>query len=315
MYLIINPKSGNGKTKKKWEKQIKPLLDEKNIKYDFIFTEYQNHATEITQNIIKDENFIVAVGGDGTFNEVSNGFFKNEQLINPDCILGLISSGTGSDTIKTLGHSKEIEDAIAILENGIVKKIDLGLVRFKNFEDEMISRYFINVADVGLGGDVVDRVNKTTKILGGKFSFLWGSIKGILRHKKVKSTIIFDDREDDKYECDLNLLAIGNGQYFGGGMWICPNAINDDGLFDVISIQDAGRWKLLTNIGKIYDGSHLNMPECTEHPKAKKIQVQSEKPIFLDLDGEQVGTTDCEFTILPKIISIKTSKEPQVAPD
>ena len=305
MYLIINPKSGNGKTKKRWENKIKPLLDSKNMDYEFQFTEYQNHATEICKTAIeKGNDFIVAIGGDGTFNEVVNGFFENKKLINPKVVFGLISSGTGSDTIKTLGHSEEFEEAIDILENGVTKKIDVGLAIFQNFENKKESRYFINVADVGLGGDVVDRVNKTTKVFGGKVSFYIGAIRGILHHKKVKSKIFFNS--ENQHECDLNLVAIANGKYFGGGMMIAPNAENDDGFFDVVSVQDAGRWKLLTNIGKIYKGKHLELPEAIEHPRSKNVVVESEEPIFLDLDGEQVGTTDCEFSIIPKILSIKT---------
>ncbi|MBD3228993.1 MAG: YegS/Rv2252/BmrU family lipid kinase [Candidatus Lokiarchaeota archaeon] len=312
MFIIINPKSGNGKTEKRWKNIIQPLLDSKDFKYEFEITEYQNHATEIARERVKaGEDYIVAVGGDGTFNEVVNGFFENNELINPDVILGLVSSGTGSDTIKTLGHSKEFEDAVDILKNGIDKKVDIGLARYKNFEGEPESRYFINVGDVGLGGDVVDRVNKTTKIFGGKVSFLIGAIRGILHHKKVNSKIIIGEKEDQEYECDLNLVAVGIGQYFGGGMWICPNAINDDGLFDIVTIQDAGRWKLLTNIGKIYDGKHLEMPEAKEHPRAKRVKVEAQEPLFLDLDGEQVGTTDVEFTIIPQAVLIKTIKENQ----
>jgi len=308
MYLVINPKSGNGKTKKRWEKRIKPLLDEMKIDYDFKFTEYQLHAIEITRDAIKNGNdFIVAVGGDGTFNEVINGFFEHDKLINENCVFGIISSGTGADTIKTLGHPKDLEETINILKNGVIKKVDIGLAKFNNFDGELSSRFFLNIADVGLGGDVVDKVNKTTKIFGGKISFYIGSIRGIIHHKKVKTKLIFDET-NEIYECDLNLAVFAIGKFFGGGMMVAPDAINDDGFFDVVTAQDMGRWRLFRNISKMYSGKHLELPEVKVHSRCRKVKVESKTPIFLDLDGEQVGTTSCEFTIFPKILPLKTIK-------
>ncbi len=310
MFFVVNPKSANGKTKERWEKEIIPLLSSNKIEYDFKLTEYQNHATEIVREKIKTgETFIVVVSGDGTFNEAVNGFFENNENISPDCVLGFISSGTGSDVIKTLGHTKDFQEQIEILKTGIIKKIDVGIAKYIDFDGNEAKRYFFNVGDVGLGGDVVERVNKATKRLGGKMSFLIGSIKGILHHKRVKTTLIIDDDEANKFECELNLGVVGNFRYFGGGMMCCPDAINDDGLFDVISAHDMGRFKLLRSIGKLYSGEHINLETVTVHPRAKKVKITSETPIFLDLDGEQVGTTPVEFNIIPKVLSIKTIKK------
>ena len=307
MFFVVNPKSANGKTEKRWEEEIVPILKSDNIEYKLQFTEYQNHATEIVREKIKNgESFIVIVGGDGTFNEAANGFFENGQSINPDCVLGFISSGTGSDVIKTLGHSKDFAEQIEILKTGIVKKIDVGIAKYVDFDGNDATRLFFNVGDVGLGGDVVDRVNRTTKRLGGKMSFLVGAIRGIIHHKAINSTIIVDDDEANKVEGPLNLMAVGNFKYFGGGMKVCPEAIYDDGLFDVVSAHGMGRFKLLRSIGKLYSGEHIKMETVTVHPRAKKVKVSSESPAFLDLDGEQVGTTPVEFTIIPKALSIKT---------
>ncbi|MHA1143672.1 MAG: diacylglycerol/lipid kinase family protein [Candidatus Helarchaeota archaeon] len=307
MHLIINPKSGNGRTEKRWSKEIQPLLDEAGLKYSFEMTEYQNHATELTRIAIKNgEKYIIAVGGDGTFSEVVNGFFEHNELINQDCVLGLISSGTGSDSIRTLGHERDFPSQIEILKSGIVKKIDLVKAKYKDFDGNDTTRIGFNVLDVGLGGDVVDRVNRTTKVFGGKFSFLIGSIRGILHHKPTRVRLIFDDNEENAYECNANLVVIGNGKYFGGGMMACPHAINDDGLLDILTAEGLSRMQLLKNIGKLYSGEHLGVPGIREHPRCKKVRIEAETPIFLDIDGEQVGTTDCEFQILPKILNLKT---------
>lgn len=311
MHFIINPKSGNGRTKKRWNNTIKPLLDELGFEYTFESTEYQNHATELARAATKNkEDFIVAVGGDGTFSEVVNGFFENGEMITPNCTLGIVSSGTGSDTIRTLGHDKEFAIQLDVLKNGIVKNIDLVKAKFKDFEGNDAIRIGMNVLDVGLGGDVVYRVNKTTKVFGGKITFYIGSIRGILHHKPIPVKIIIDDNKDDEYVCDANLIAIGNMKYFGGGMMVCPNAIYDDGLLDVITAEGMSRMKLLKNIGKLYSGEHLNLEGVTQFPRCKKVRIEASKSMFVDIDGEQVGTTDCEFQVLPQVLKFKTIQPP-----
>ena len=307
LLFIINPKAANGKTEKKWYKEIQPLLNIKDLDYDHVFTEWQNHATDLAREAIKNgEDYIIAVGGDGTFSEVANGFFENFKLINPDCIFGVVPSGTGSDFIKTAEIPKMLTDAVNILEGGVVQKQDVGIAHFTNLEGNPDSRCFINVADTGLGGDVVDRVNRTTKRLGGKMSFLIGSIRGIMHHHKSQTQLILDDEAANAYDYNANMTCVCIGKYFGGGMMISPNSDPTDGLFDVITIQDASRWKLLRNIGKIYDGSHLEMPETKEHALCKRVKLTSEDPVFLDLDGEQVGKGDAfEFELIPTCLPVK----------
>ncbi|NVM53074.1 MAG: diacylglycerol kinase family lipid kinase [Candidatus Helarchaeota archaeon] len=316
MLFIINPKAANKKAEKKWYKEIEPILEFKGMEYHCIFTEYPNHATELAKAAIKEgeEKFIVAVGGDGTFNEVANGLFENNQPIDPQCILGVISCGTGSDFIKTAEIPKLFTDAVNILESGEIQRQDVGIARFTDFEGNPSTRLFINVADTGLGGDVVNRVNRTTKRLGGKMTFLIGSIRGIIHHHKAETRIILDNNEATAYEFNANMTCVCIGKYFGGGMMISPNSISTDGLFNIITIQDASRWKLLRNIGKIYDGSHLKMPEVIEHPLCKKIQVISEDPVFLDLDGEQVTKAETfEFEIIPKSLPVKIGKSEELS--
>ncbi len=310
MFFVINPKSANGKTEKRWYNEIEPLLKLKEIEYHHVFSEWPNHATELAREAIKaGERFIIAVGGDGTFNEVANGFFEDFKPINPECTFGVISSGTGSDFIKTAEIPKLCTDALNILLSGEVQKQDIGIARFTDLEGNPKSRLFINVADTGLGGDVVERVNRTTKRLGGKFSFLIGSIRGIMHHHKAQTRLILDDNEASAYEYNANLTCICIGKYFGGGMMISPNSISTDGLFNIITIQDASRWKLLFNIGKVYKGEHLEMEESKEHTLAKKVKILSEDPVFLDLDGEQVGKGETfEFEILPNSLPVKIGK-------
>lgn len=300
--VVVNPNSANQKTLKEW--QDISLEIKKNIPdFDYVFTHFPHHATILTRQALKDGyEMIVAVGGDGTNNEVINGFFEDEKLINPEAIFATISRGTGCDLIKTLGIPKDYRLSSQALSGAATKKIDLGKMEFIDYEGRRLFRYFINIADFGMGGETVNRVNHTTKAFGGFASFLWGTLvtSFTFRNKKVRIKI------DDKFEKELTIknVVIANGCYFGGGMCIAPRALMDDGQFEIVIIGDVRNLQGIPFMRKIYRG------ELIEHPKVfylqgQYVEAESEEKVLLDIDGEQPGTLPAKFQIIPKIINVK----------
>lgn len=297
--LIVNPKSSNGKTQNELP-YIERYINS-SFEYEIFFTKEKKHAISLTQDCLKN-NFerIIAVGGDGTFNEVVNGFFENQKMINENAKLGFIPSGTGSDFIKTLNIPKNYKDSIDIIKKNNYKKIDVGLVNFLVNNDKKY-RYFINISDVGIGGEVVDRVNKTTKIFGGFISFLTATLKTVLEYENKKVKIIIDDNEE--LELKINNIVVGNGQYFGGGMRILPSANPFDSYFDIAIIGDINKIEFFLNVPKVYSGKHIYDKNITFR-KAKNIKVFSDEKIKLDIDGEQEGFCPVEFQIIHESINI-----------
>ncbi|GIW21682.1 MAG: lipid kinase [Candidatus Sericytochromatia bacterium] len=297
--LIVNPKSSNGKTEKDLpyiRKYLGSLFD-----YEIFITEKKKHAITLTQECLKN-NFqrIIAIGGDGTFNEVVNGFFENQKLINENAILGFIPSGTGSDLIKTLNIPKYYKDAIDIININHYKKIDIGLVYFSE-NNQKKYRYFINIADVGIGGEVVDKVNKKSKVLGGFISFLISTLQTVVEYENKRVKIIIDDKEE--IEQKINNIVIGNGKFFGGGMKILPSANPFDSYFDIVIIGDINKLDFFLNIPKVYFGKHIYDKNLI-FKKAKNIKVFSDEKIKIDIDGEQEGFCPAEFTIIPNILNV-----------
>ncbi|WP_407308814.1 diacylglycerol/lipid kinase family protein [Desulfosporosinus sp. SB140] len=299
-YAVVNPHSAGGCTGKRWPEFLK-RLEHEGYSVEFEYTSGPGDATDLTRKILQaGYKHIISVGGDGTMNEVVNGFFSDGHLINSNADLALLSHGTGGDFIRSLMMPKGIEGFLKILRQGYKRSIDVGEVQFKS-ESEQAQRYFLNVADVGLGGETVARVNQQNKLLGGKLSFLLGAILSILHYRNKNMVCVIDGK--DRIEGRLNSIMVANGRYFGGGMMIAPNAEIDDGFFDVIILGDFSTWTLLKHLPKIYRGEHLKIPGVTER-RGGSVAISSEEKALLDIDGEQPGQAPVTFIIHRKLLQL-----------
>lgn len=280
------------------------MLEAAGLQAEAHFTEGPGHATRlVAEGIRAGHRFIVAVGGDGTLNEAVNGFFDPEgQAIAPDAELGVLCRGTGCDFIKSMGIPRSEELAIQRLVSGVSRPIDVGRVQFQSASGQESIRYFLNIAEAGLGGAVVARVERTSKRLGGFASFLMGTLATFAAYRNRPMTLRFDDGPAETLVAAN--LVVGNGRYFGGGMCILPEAELDDGFFDVLLMGDFTRRELFGNIAKVYRGRHLTHPKV-RHLRARKITVSSPEPLLLDVDGEQPGLGPATFTLLPRAIRVR----------
>lgn len=298
---VVNPMSANGRTARRWnsyEKSLRSIFDD----FDFKFTTAPMEATKITREAInKGYEFIISVGGDGTLNEVVNGFFSEGRVISEKALLGVISTGTGSDFIKTIGFPKNLEDIETRFKKLQTRKSDIGVVRFFSHTGNEVSRYFINIADFGIGGETVDRVNRTTKAFGGFASFLWGTITTLFRYKNKPVKIKIDNREIIEQKIFAGVVA--NGRFFGGGMMIAPSAQLDDGLFDIVIVGDITKSQIIKYGGKIYTGGHINMPGVKVF-RGRVVEAESSERVLLDIDGEQPGVLPARFEIIPSAINV-----------
>jgi diacylglycerol kinase (ATP) len=300
--LIVNPRSANGTTGKNWTRIDQEIRRGLKTDLEVRFTERQDHATTLASEAIREGyERVVAVGGDGTINEVMNGFFEKGKLINPNAVLAVMSIGTGSDFVKTLEFPTTPFEAAERIRLGRVLTIDLGKCTFASLDGEQRSRFFINIADFGSGGAVVDKVNRTTKILGGQISFLWGILTTLPMYKnKLTKYRVDDGPEEEKV---LNTFIVANGRYYGGGLKPAPNAELDDGVFDIVSIGDVGFLEAVSSLGKFRKGTYLEIPKVT-FSRGKNVVASSEEPQLVEMEGEVVGRLPARFEMLPKAMKI-----------
>ncbi|MCF8218577.1 MAG: diacylglycerol kinase family lipid kinase [Bacteroidales bacterium] len=303
-YVIINPNAGSRKGEQDWP-AIRDLLISRGLKFEYTFSEYHKHAISLASRAIENGyRHLLAVGGDGTINEIVNGIFKQAVVSTTDIILGVLTIGTGNDWGRMFDIPMDYEKAIDIISAEKVFYQDVGLVQYKNGSGSDY-RYFINIAGIGFDAIVAKKTN-SLKALGksNSFSYLTSLFSSLLKYKHHKSEIIVDESKH-KLNTSLFSMNVGICQYNGGGMKQVPNAIPDDGLFDLTIISKVRKFSVFRHLQKIYRGTHLSLPYVKSF-QAKTVIITSNSPINLEVDGESLGHTPMEFSIIPSGIKVIT---------
>jgi YegS/Rv2252/BmrU family lipid kinase len=299
--FVINPTSDGGKTGREWP-QIASEARSRGLEVAERVTQGPGHASAIVREAIAaGEELIVAVGGDGTVNEVVNGFADDGGTpLETPARLGVIERGTGCDFIRTYGIPKRTRDAVALLTAHTTRRIDLGRARFTGYRGAEELRMYANAASCGMTGDVAARANRTTKRFGGTAGFLYATAAAFTRWQNVPFEIELDG---ERQELVANNVICANGRYLGGGMKLTPDAAQDDGLLDVLVIGDVGKVDLALNVGRLYRGTISRHPKVAAM-RAARIACTPERPLPVEIDGEQPGLTPVVFDVAPSAVSL-----------
>ncbi|MBL7165893.1 MAG: diacylglycerol kinase family lipid kinase [Dehalococcoidales bacterium] len=295
--LIVNPIAGAGRTLKKWP-HISDLLKSIGLRFEHDITEAPKHAIELARAAVrKGYELVVCVGGDGTINEVVNGLYDSGAI--KDVTLGIISTGTGSDYIRTIGIPPRYEDSCQRLLNPTKLQVDIGVVEYTSNSDQL-KRLFVNFAGLGFDAEVVRSTTQKYKALGGMPAYLLGLLTTLLCYKNRDITLKLDGQVQEKRVCSV---VASNGKYGGGSMLMAPDADPSDGLFDVLTIDDLSKPDLLWSLPRIYKGTHLTHPKVTM-TRAREVEIEARQRIFLQADGELLGEAPARFSLLPSALNI-----------
>jgi len=298
---VVNPRAANGRAGRH-ARRLERFLRAAGLEYANRFTRGPNDATRITRDSINaGAEVVLSIGGDGTLNEVVNGFMRADAAARLKAALAIAPVGTGIDFSRTVQQSSIPADILARLRRDRTKAIDVGLVEYANFDEQPESRYFVNIAEFGSGGAVVDKVNHTTKVFGGRVSFLLAILATMPRYRNKRVEYTLDDGTSGVGI--VNNFIVANGRYFGGGLLPAPRAELDDGLFDTIVIGDLD-WKTIRrHLKDLRRGTHLDIPGVTFH-RAREVRTVSRERALLDLDGELVGVDPSRFLCLPRAVKL-----------
>ncbi|MBW1689597.1 MAG: diacylglycerol kinase family lipid kinase [Deltaproteobacteria bacterium] len=301
--FIVNPNAAMGTVEREWPR-IRDLAKHRLGEFQAFLTAGPRHATTLTRRALQQgSEVVICVGGDGTLNEVVNGFMGEDGPLRPEAMLGFIPRGTGCDFIKTIPLPKAPETALDIIKDFHARHIDLGRISYRDRHGNPSLRYFHNVTSFGLGGEVDDRVNRTTKAFGGFVSFIWATLISILIYDKKRIHLKVDEGFSQTVVC-WN-VAVANGQYHGGGMWVAPEARVDDGMFHVTMIGDFTLPEVFWNLPRLYNGTLIQHEKVTTLV-GKSIEASSEQRVLLDVDGEQPGQLPVTIDIVPGAVSLIT---------
>jgi len=306
-FAIVNPRSGGGRTGREWP-AIKRSLREAYPKLQFAMTRKRGEASDLVREALSEgHSEIIAVGGDGTINEVANGFFAAEGAIAPDAVFAFVTSGTGGDFRKTFGIEAGHAAAAAGLRDAPVRAIDVGRLSCVGLSGESVVRHFVNIGSFGLSGVIVDSVNRAriAKLFGGSFAFAFHSALAMLFYREHTIRLCIDGALDEI--TSIATVAVANGQYFGGGMRVAPAARPDDGFFDVIVMGGAKRG--VSDLKLLYTGAHLNTPGVRDY-RGRKVMAApvietAGRAVLIEVDGESAGRLPATFEILPRALNLR----------
>lgn len=306
--LVINPQSQKGALGRKWP-DLARIVRRELGSFEEARTREPGDATRLAREAVAGgADRVVAVGGDGTINEVVNGFFDRGERVAGGAVLGILPVGTGGDLRKTLKIPKDIARAARTVREGQARPMDVGKLEYMTREGQAAVRMFANVASFGISGMVDRLVNESSKRLGGTVSFFMATLRANLRYTNQRVRLVFDDNPSDAAEMTINTVAVANGRYFGGGMLIAPHAEVDDGYFDIIALGDLTMKDMLLSGRRVYTGTHLSLDKVS-HRRARVVRAEplhgdGGGEVELDVDGETPGVLPATFTLLPGAISV-----------
>ncbi|MBA7658483.1 Diacylglycerol kinase [subsurface metagenome] len=295
--VIVNPVAGAYSTRRKWS-LINQRLRDAGLLFDYQYTEGVGHAIELAQAATSDGyQFLVAVGGDGTVNEVANGILSSTNA--ERATLGVVSTGTGSDFVRSLGVPRDYASACSSLTSWRRLLIDVGVVEYRR-AGKSERRFFINAAGVGFDAEVVKTTERLPKYFGGTIPYLGGLLRSLFGYKNKSVALRVGDRLETKR---ILSIVVANGCYFGGGMRVTPQAEFDDSLLDVMIVGDIGKLELLKTLPRVYKGTHITHPKVSME-KTTDITIESSERVLVHADGELLGETPASFWLMPSALSI-----------
>lgn len=304
--IIVNPNAGGGRVEAEM-KTVKSLLKQKGIASEYLFSEYASHSIELTKTaIIGGCTTIVAVGGDGTINEVVNGIMQQKEVSIDEITLGCIPIGTGSDWAKMHAIPNKPKHAIETILAGNSINHDVGVVKYMADDTEK-TRHFINVAGLAIDAFIAKETSSVSKVgVSGHVLYFTGLMKALNRFTPQTCKVVLDDHLE--FESDYLSINIGICKYSGGGMSAVPLAIADDGLFEVTLFEKLGLVEALGSIKYLYN-LKLYEHKKAHHYRAKKIVVKAQPQTMVETDGEVLGLSPATFTIIPNALKTIVAKK------
>jgi YegS/Rv2252/BmrU family lipid kinase len=292
LLVIVNPRSAGGATGRHWQEVESLLRQRLGVPFEVTFTQHAGHATLLAREGAGRYPCVVAMGGDGTINEVVNGLVDDNGPLRPDLRLGIIPRGTGADFIRTLGIPRDLEGAAARVARGQVREVDVAKVHFRDFGGRDTARFFINEAEIGMGAATCQAVNRSSKRLGPRLTYLWSILVTMFRYRDQWVTLTLDGGEP--WRLLLNNAWVANGQYSGSGIHMAPRARLDDGLLDLVAIAHMGLVDKIVRLRKLRSGEFVDQPGVT-YANARRIEARSEATVLIEIEGEPIGMLPATF--------------------
>lgn len=321
-FFVINPRSAGGETGRIWDLTLRKQLVEIFPQARWAFTAAPGQGSRLAGQAIQEgADLVVAVGGDGTVNEVTNGLMGRyvgdleaglpgsqgaswEARSTPPTTrpaLAVIPRGTGCDFARSVGMPKDFRGSLQAIASGVRVLSDIAELEGTSRKGQPFQRYFINIAGCGANGEVVQRVNSSGKGLGAFMSFFLASVSTTMRYHTPPIEISVDGAAPRAI--DLQVLFVCNAQYCGAGMRVGKGAYINDGMLRVLEIPKSSRLNSLIHGSKVYTGAVEDIPGAKLYD-ARTLSVRTSEEVLLDCDGEQPGLAPVSFRVVPDALEL-----------
>jgi diacylglycerol kinase (ATP) len=303
--VIMNPKAGSGSALRRLP-TLKRLLEDRGIQAEIAETNAPGDAARLVHEARADGvECLLVMGGDGTLNEVSQGYLDaaGNPLPGPD--IALAPSGTGGDFRKTFGLGTTLEEAVERLVTATPRALDLGVLELSSHSGATIRRAFLNITSFGLGGLTDRLVNSGPKWLGGRGAFFLGTLRAMVSYRNAPVRVTVDGQVF--LEAPIVNVALANGQYFGGGMKIAPDAHASNGQLEVVALHDLTSVQVAALSRRVYQGTHVGQPGVST-TRGMLIHAESLVPhaeVLIDMDGETPGRLPLVARVAPGALRIR----------
>ncbi len=298
--IVVNPASRGGATRRQFERLL-PRVREALGACDVEWTRGPRDGERIAREGVRaGVERVVVAGGDGTLSEVVTGLLAAD--LGRYAEIALLPLGTGGDLRRTLGLPADAAGALRALARAGRRTLDAGRATYRDRSGRDATVYFVNVASLGISGLTTELVNRAPKLLGGRVSFLLGTLRSIASYRALPVRLRLDGAV--VHEGPLVLATAANGRFFGGGMEVAPRARPDDGLLDVVVIPGYSKLRLVAELPRIYRGSHLGVPGVLSlRGRVLEADPLGEPP-WVEIDGEPLGRLPARFEVLPAALTV-----------
>ena len=297
--VVVNPASRGGATRKRFD-DLLPRIREHLGECDVEWTRGPRDAERIAREGVRaGVERVVVAGGDGTVSEVATGILAAD--LGRYAELAVLPLGTGGDLRRTLGVPADVDEALRTIATGGSRAIDAGRVTYTDRSGAPATVFFVNIASFGISGLTTELVNRAPKALGGRVSFLIGTLRGIASYRAAAHPVELRLDGAVVHRGPIALTTAANGRFFGGGMRVAPDAAIDDGRLDVVVIPGFSPLRLVRELPGLYAGRHVNVAGVLSL-RGRRLEAEpqegAEAP-WVEIDGEPLGRLPATFEILP----------------
>jgi diacylglycerol kinase (ATP) len=303
--LLVNPAAGGGLGGETFRK-LRDFVEQQHWAVDLILTESVFDFTQkALQAAAEGRERVIAVGGDGTFQVLLNAVRDYPQVA-----LGVIPAGGGNDLAASLGLPHDPIAAAVLLRDGELCALDAVRVRTAEGNE----RLYTGGGGVGLDAEAARYASATFRNLRGRRRYLLSAIRALAGFHAIKTTVTFADNPTPLHLDKALLACVLNTPSYGAGLSLAPDAKPDDGVLDLVLLEDLGLWEILGLLPKLAARGELRTKRVSRRP-VTRLRIETDPPRSFHGDGEILGTTPVEISVVPRACKVLRARRSNFSSD